>query len=101
MPRYWLAYRMVFSLAPNIIKSGSFVTINTTLSTIDIRIKNAVELPRIRSAPSWSFCPIQIDALGAPPMPTRAEKAEISKIIGNATPSPANAMEPVSGILPT
>ena len=71
------------------------------LSTIDNTIKKAVELPNILSAPSLSFCPMQMEARGAPPMPTSAENADMSKIIGNATPNPAKAMEPVPGILPT
>lgn len=38
---------------------------------------------------------------GAPPMPARKEKDEMIRMMGKATPSPASASGPISGILPT
>ena len=55
----------------------------------------------MRSAVSLSPRPMAMEARGAPPMPTRLAKAEINMITGKATPTPASANAPVSGILPT
>ena len=42
-----------------------------------------------------------MEASGAPPMPARKEKDEMIRMMGKATPSPASASGPTSGILPT
>ena len=58
------------------------------------------QFPRIFSAPSLSFFPIKILALGAPPIPIRAAKADTIIIIGKQTPSPVNAAAPSPGMCP-
>ena len=47
-----------------------------------------------------SSFPIKIDALGAPPEPTRAAKAETTIMIGRQTPTPVRARLPLPGICP-
>ena len=42
----------------------------------------------------------KIDALGAPPEPTRAAKAETTMMIGRQTPTPVRARLPLPGICP-
>ena len=63
--------------------------------------RNTQDAPRMRSAFSLSPRPMAMEASGAPPMPARKEKAEMIRMTGNATPSPASASGPTSGILPT
>ena len=41
-----------------------------------------------------------MDALGAPPILTRAAKAEIASMTGVVTPTPASACFPTSGMCP-
>lgn len=55
-------------------------------------------LPNIFSASSISFLPSSIEARGAPPIPAKAAKAEMIRIIGRVTPTPVSAKSPYSGI---
>ena len=59
-----------------------------------------VQLPMTFSACSVSPFPSKIDALGAPPMLTSAAKAEMARITGVVTPTPASACLPTAGIWP-
>ena len=54
--------------------------------------------PKILSALSYLPCPIAIEALGAPPLLTKAAKADTIKIIGIHTPTPVKAKLPLPGI---
>ena len=68
------------------------------VSIIDIITSMEKLFPRIFSAPSLSFLPILIAAIGAPPLPISALNADIRVIIGNATPIPAMARSPLSSL---
>ena len=91
---------MVFSLAPNSNSKSSPRIKNSTVSMMEIPTKVTKQFPRIFSAPSTSFCPIFIDARGAPPIPIRELKADIIMRMGNVTPTPVNAAAPISGMWP-
>ena len=67
---------------------------------IEIMIWSMKQFPSVFSADSLSFFPMKIDALGAPPYPTRAAKAETIMISGIQTPTPVRAVAPISGICP-
>ena len=59
-----------------------------------------MQLPTTFSARSVSPRPSKIDAFGAPPMLTNAAKAEIARMTGVVTPTPASACLPTVGICP-
>ena len=44
--------------------------------------------------------PMRIEALGAPPLPTKAAKADTIRISGMHTPTPVSARAPASGMWP-
>ena len=56
--------------------------------------------PSVLSAESQSPRPMNIDARGAPPEATKAEKAETMSISGMQTPMPVSARLPTSGMCP-
>ena len=60
----------------------------------------AKQLPRMRSAAFSSPWPIIMLARGAPPMPMRFAKADISMMSGKHTPSPVSAAAPSPGMWP-
>ena len=91
---------MVSSEAPKAIRTGSLTRENTAVSRAASISSRAVELPRIFSAPSRSPAPRRMEAKGAPPMPAKAVKAEMSIRMGKVTPSPVRAARPTSGIWP-
>ena len=92
---------MVCSLAPNMSSIGRMAQKHNTVSTTDMARRNTQALPRMRSAFALSPRPMAMEASGAPPMPARKEKDEMIRMMGKATPSPASASGPISGILPT
>ena len=59
-----------------------------------------VQLPRTCSAWSFSPFPRRMEARGAPPILTRAAKAEMHRISGMVTPTPVRAVAPTSGMWP-
>ena len=91
---------IVSSLAPNnrriIFPNPNMIPVRMTDKTISIHM----QLPIAFSACSVSPFPIKIDAFGAPPILTSAAKAEIARITGAVTPTPAKADFPTSGICP-
>ena len=91
---------MVFSLAPKAISRSRFQIRRTAVSTTEIRICSTKQFPSVFSADTLSFFPIKMDALGAPPYPTRAANAETIMISGMHTPTPVSAAAPISGICP-
>ena len=62
-------------------------------------IRDAKLTPRISSAPFWSFWPIFMAQVGAPPIPTSLVKAVMQVIKGRDTLKAAMAVTP-SSILP-
>ena len=66
----------------------------------EMMICSAKQLPKIFSADVWSFLPIKIEALGAPPELTSAANADTIMIIGIQTPTPVRARLPTSGMCP-
>ena len=52
------------------------------------------------SAPFRSPAPRRMDAKGAPPMPAKAEKAEIRVRMGKVTPTPVRAVFPTTAMWP-
>ena len=88
---------MVFSLAPKAIRKLLFPVKRMMVSKRDTMICVVKQLPRVRSADSLSPFPIKIEALGAPPFPTRAAKAETIMMRGMHTPTPVSASAPFSG----
>ena len=88
------------SLAPNSCRIGfpknSMSPVNTTDKIINIHVQHPITF----SACSLSPLPIKIDAFGAPPILTSAAKAEIARITGAVTPTPAKACFPTPGICP-
>ena len=88
----------MLALAPNSMSMGSENSRKTTVKTRpDSRVPQA-QFPRMRSASSWSPRPIIMAARGAPPIPVRAAKAEMTVISGKQTPMPVRARDPTSGI---
>ena len=88
----------MLSLAPNAIRKNLLPKRRTIVRMIEMIICVVKQLPRVFSAESFSPLPIKIEALGAPPKPIRAAKADIIIIIGIQTPSPVRARLPVFGI---
>ena len=86
---------MVLPLAPNISRIFLPKVRKNTVSTRATAISAVVQLPRIFSASSFLPFPSMMDALGAPPILTRAAKAEMAMMIGNVTPTPVRALEPI------
>ena len=91
---------MVSQLAPNNSKMNlpkiSIIPVNITDNTTS----SHVQLPITFSARSLSPFPIKIDAFGAPPILTRAAKAEMARITGAVTPTPASACFPTPEMRP-
>ena len=87
---------MVSSEAPKAISTGSLMMVKRVV----IRSSRVVELPSIFSAPSRSPAPRRMEASGAPPIPAKAVKAEISIRIGKVTPSPVRAVRPTTAMWP-
>ena len=85
---------MVFSLAPKVSSRGSAKLRNTAVSTTAVISSRVKLLPMIFREPSRSPRPSWMEARGAPPMPTRAAKAEIIMIMGRQTPTPVRARAP-------
>ncbi len=79
---------MVLPLAPNISRIFLPKIRKNTVSTRATAISAVVQLPRMFSAFSFLPFPSMMDALGAPPILTRAAKAEMAMMIGNVTPTP-------------
>ena len=91
---------MVLPLAPNISRIFLPKVRKNTVSTRATAISAVVQLPRIFSASSFLPFPSMMDALGAPPILTRAAKAEMAMMIGNVTPTPVRALAPTPGRWP-
>ena len=85
---------MVFPLAPKVRSRGSAKPWKTTVSTAEEAISRVKLLPMISWEPSRSPRPSWMEALGAPPMPTSAAKAEMIMITGRQTPTPVRARAP-------
>ena len=66
---------MVFSLAPKAIRKLLFPVKRMMVSKRDTMICVVKQLPRVRSADSLSPFPIKIEALGAPPFPTKGRES--------------------------
>ena len=91
---------MVSSEAPKAIRAGSLMMEKTVVSRAAKISSRVAEVPRIFSAPSRSPAPRRMEARGAPPMPAKAVKAEISIRMGKVTPRPVRAVRPTSGMWP-
>ena len=91
---------MVLPLAPNISRMLLPKVRKNTVSTRATAIRAVVQLPRMFSASSFLPFPSMMDALGAPPMLTRAAKAEMAMMTGNVTPTPVRALAPTPGRWP-
>ena len=91
---------MVSSEAPKAIRADSLRMEKVTVSTADRTSSRAVELPKIFSACSRSPAPRWMEARGAPPIPAKAVKAEMSIRMGKVTPSPVRASRPTSSMCP-
>ena len=91
---------MVSSEAPKAMSTGSLIMENTVVSTAAKISSKVVELPKIFSAPSRSPAPRRMEARGAPPMPAKAVKAEMSMRMGKVMPRPVRAVRPTSGMWP-
>jgi len=85
---------MVFSLAPNISKSGSAKDSNSTVSTSAVITSIVRQFPMMRSDFSLSPAPSAIEARGAPPMAMSDANAEMTMMIGRHTPTPVSASFP-------
>ena len=72
----------------------------TAVRTRDTAIRAVVQFPRIFSASSLRPLPSIMEALGAPPMLTRAANAEMAMMMGKVTPTPVRALAPTSGRWP-
>ena len=90
----------MFSLAPKRSSIGSLKTWKSTVTTREMTTSRAVQPPRMALAPSWSPAPMRMAALEPPPMPARAERAEMNMMTGKATPRPVRARSPVPSIWP-
>ena len=91
---------MVLLLAPKIIRMSWPKHWITTVRTRAVITSMEAQLPRMRSACWGSPLPIMMEARGAPPMLTRAAKAEMHMISGRVTPTPVSALGPTSGMWP-
>ena len=91
---------MVLALAPNISRILRPKVRKKAVSTTATTIRAVVQLPRIFSASSFLPLPSMMDALGAPPMLTRAAKAEMAMMTGKVTPTPVRALAPTPGRWP-
>ena len=91
---------MVLLLAPKIIRMSWPKHWITTVRTRAVITSMEAQLPRMRSACWGSPLPIMMEARGAPPMLTRAAKAEIAMITGKVTPTPVSALAPSPGRWP-
>ena len=89
---------MVFALAPNARRKLRFPRNRITVKIREMMICMVKQFPRVCSAFEVSFLPIKMLALGAPPFPTRAAKADTTIISGIQTPTPVRARAPSSGI---
>ena len=85
---------MVFPLAPKASSRGPAKPWNTTVSTAAVTTRRVKLLPMIFWDPSRSPRPSWMEARGAPPMPTRAAKAEMIMMMGRQTPTPVRARAP-------
>ena len=74
--------------------------ISTTVSRTATPTSMVKQLPISSSALSRLPSPILIEASGAPPYPTSAANAEMTMMIGNASPTPVSATVPFPGIRP-
>ena len=100
MSMYPTANSMVSGLAPKARSRSRSHIKSTEVSIADIIICNTKQLPSIYSAALLSPRPMAMDARGAPPMDTRAAKADTTIMIGMHTPRPVRASEPPSAIWP-
>ena len=91
---------MVSSEAPKAMSRGSLTMENRVVRTAARQSSRVAEFPKISSAPSRSPAPRWMEARGAPPMPAKAVKAEISIRMGKVTPRPVRAVRPTSGMWP-
>ena len=87
-------------LAPKAMRKNLLPDNNTMVRIIEMIICMVKQFPRVFSAVSFSPLPIKIEALGAPPKPIRAAKADIIIMMGIQTPRPVRARLPVFGICP-
>ena len=91
---------MVASEAPKAMRMGRLKAEKVRVSTAAVHSSMVRELPKIRSALSRSPAPRRMEARGAPPMPAKAAKAEMSMRMGKVTPTPVRASWPTSGMWP-
>ena len=91
---------MVFSLAPKVSSSSRFHSSSTAVRIREIKICRLKQPPRVFSALSLLPWPIKMEARGAPPEPTSAEKAETIRMMGRQTPMPVRASLPSPGMCP-
>ena len=91
---------MVSGVAPKASKKLRPPISSTTVRRADTRIWSKKQLPRISSADSLSLRPMAMEDRGAPPLLTRAAKAETIMMRGIQTPTPVSAIAPSSGMWP-
>ena len=97
---YAAAYSMVLGLPPKAIKKGRFHSSSAAVSTSDTTMSSVKQPPMASSASSVRFCPMKMEARGAPPPPTRAAKAATIRMMGIQRPTPVKARSPSRGIRP-
>ena len=85
---------MVSGLAPIISSMGRWKGRNTAMTAAEMRRISSVQLPRISSARSVRPSPVRMAAREPPPMPTRADRAEMNMMMAKATPTPVMARSP-------
>ena len=91
---------MVSADAPNANSNGRWNREKPTVKTRAMVTSMDTALPRMASAPFRSPAPRRMDARGAPPMPAKAEKAEIRVRMGKVTPTPVRAVFPTTAMWP-
>ena len=91
---------MVFSLAPNTSSISRLHSSITAVRMTEMMACSIKQPPRIFSASASFPRPMAMDARGAPPEATKAEKAETIRISGIHTPTPVRARLPSTGIWP-
>ena len=72
----------------------------STVARTEMIAMRVAQLPRMRFAPSLSPSPMAMAAREPPPVPTRAERAEINMMMGKQMPSPVRARSPTSLMWP-
>ena len=96
---YGYAYTIALSEAPNKYKIGFANKIPTAIKIIPPKQSMEKEVFIIIAAFSFSFIPLLIEKIGAPPLPNKLLNAVIIIIIGKHNPTAPKAVVPILGIL--